>query len=619
MQKDSIFETVRNAEDNYTRGTVRISQHVNWSMNETISNIEAYLNSKHISGAQDSLGRDKPFFNICVAAANVWYRATDIDRKDIRVLPNNSKQTPIAFIATVILHNWMKKAKFGPFLNEWGRTLARYGSALVKFVEKDGVLHASVIPWNRAILDPIDYEAQPTIEKIYYTPAQLRANKSYDQEMVEALINAQTTRKTLDGDQKDNQSKFIEVYEVHGDLPIAMLEDEPEFADEDKWEKYRQQMHVISYTKGEGEKFNDFCLFKGKEKKHPYMLTHLIPEDGRTLSIGAVEHLFESQWMVNHSQKNIKDTLDLASKLIFQTSDASYIGRNVLSALETGDILIHKANEPLTQINNSKADITAFQNFGAQWQQLAGEITSTPDAIKGNTLPSGTPYSLGAFLGAQANSLFELMTENKGLHLEDMLREFIIPHIKTLMDTKEEITAILDAEGIAELDAMYVPKEAVRRYNQQFKEQLMESAANPDAPIPSPYQKDVFESEVRNDLAPMGNKRFISLGDVKESTWKEALKDFEWTANVEVTNESVDKQAVLTTLASLLQSIASNPAILQDPNAKMLFSKIMSETNVISPLQIASSMNTNAPAPPGGAEALQVLGNSNGTKTGNTE
>lgn len=609
MQSKSVQEIVRDAESNYLEGSVSISEYVEFDMHDTIENIEAYLNSKHISGAKDSLNRDKPFFNICTAASNIWYRATDIDRKDIRIVPDSKKTVAPAFVATVMLQNWMKEAKFGQFLNEWGRTLARYGSAVVEFVEQDGKLVASVIPWNRLIVDPIDFYALPTIKKIYLTPEQLKKHPTYNQDIVQELISSKTTRETLDGKKKDNQSNFIELYEVHGELPLALLEDEPSEADESKWETYRQQMHVVSFVSGKDGGFQDYTLYKGKEKNHPYMITHLIPEDGRTLSIGAVEHLFEAQWMVNHSQKNIKDTLDLASKLIFQTSDANYLGRNVLSAIETGDIMVHKINEPLTEINNSKSDITALQNFKNDWQLLANEITSTPDAIKGNTLPSGTPYSLGAFLGAQANSLFEQMTENKGLYIEDMMREYVIPYVKTKMDTKDEVLAVLDDQGIAEIDAMYVPKEAARRYNEEFKRDLIEGN------IPSPYQQDIAEGEVRQELAPLGNMRPISVDELSQTSWKEALKDLEMKVVVEVTNENVDKQAVLTTLSSLLQTIAGNPAVLQDPNAKMLFARIVSETGVISPIQISSAQNAPVPtaSPPGGAEVLPGLTTPNGT------
>ncbi len=172
--------------------------------------------------------------------------------------------------------------------------------------------------------------------------------------MVKFLLDALTTRKTTDGQQQDNNADYIELYEVHGEFPLSYLTGKEKDANE-----FVQQMHVISYVgDGKGE-FDDFTLVSGREKKNPYMITHLIEEDGRVMGIGAVEHLFEAQWMVNHSVKAIKDQLDLASKLIFQTSDPAFVGQNVLEAIESGDILIHSANQPLTQIANNSHDITA--------------------------------------------------------------------------------------------------------------------------------------------------------------------------------------------------------------------------------------------------------------------
>lgn len=616
----NLFEIVREAEDNYLHYTAELGEYVEWDMHDTIETIDAYLNSKHISGSEDSLGRPKPFFNIVTAAANIWYRATDIDRKDIRILPDKAQNTALAFVATVLLQNWMKKTRFGQFLNEWGRTLARYGSAVVKFVERDGELIATVVPWNRLIVDPIDFDATPRIEKFYKTPGQLRNMATpghpdyagYDLEKVEGLVSAIATRKTLDGKTKDNNTNFVELYEVHDLLPdYLLIDEEPEDEDDTK---YVQQMHVISYVEsGVKGEYEDYCLYKGREKKDPYMITHLIKEDGRTLAIGAVESLFTAQWMTNHSMKNQKDTLDLASKLIFQTADTKFQGQNVLTAIETGDIFVHGENKPLTRVANDKPDIQAFQGFAQQWQSLAQEITSTPDAIRGVTLPSGTPYSLGAFLGAQANSLFEIMTENKGLHLEDMLREWIIPNLMKKMNTKDEIVGVLEDHEIQEIDAMYVPKEAVRRYNERIKKELLKE--EPDMAVISPYMQEMEEMQVKGELGPLGNRRFFKPDEIGDKTWKEALKDFEWEVTIEVTNENTDKQAVLTTLASLLQTIAANPAILQDPNAKAIFSKIISETGVISPIQITPSVPAPQASPPqgGGTEALAEITAPNGT------
>jgi hypothetical protein len=603
MNKTNLAEIIREAEDNFLHGSVQMSEYVEHDMHNTLETIEAYLNSKHTTGEKDSLNRDKPFFNIVTAAVNIWYRATDLDRKNIRILPDSTSNTALAFVASVLLQNWMKEARFGVFLNDWGRALARYGSAVCKFVEKDGKLVASVVPWNRMIVDPIDFDALPRIEKLYKTPAQLRFMEEYDQEVVEKLCDAQTSRETLDGHKQDNQSKFIELYEVHGQLPIALLKDEEDVVDSD-WEVYSQQMHVVSFVQTKRGEFSDFTLFRGKEKKDPYMLTHLIKEDGRTLSIGAVEYLFDAQWMKNHTIKNMKDTLDLASKLIFQTSDTSYVGRNVLSYIESGDIMIHKVNEPLTQINNSKADIVAFQNFGMEWEQLAQTLTSTPDAIRGDTLPSGTPYSLAAYQGAQANSLFEIMTENKGLHIEDMMREYIIPHLKTKMDTSDEIVAVLDDNEIENIDQIYIKNSAIKHVNKEIKEMVL-NGQFPSAEDQASMTESI-SSNMKEQLSNvLGNQRFFKPSEIPDQTWKELLEDFEMKVTVEVTNENTDKAAVMQTLSSLFQTIAGNPMVLQDPNAKMLFSQILTETGRISPLQLSTAATQPIVAPPtGGAEAL---------------
>jgi len=585
-----IYEVVRLAESNYLQGKTKLGDYVERSQHEVIQRIDAYSNSKHISGDKDSLGRDKPFFNIVTAAINIWYRATDLDRKNIKFIPTSQKSIILAFVAGVLLQNWMDKNRFGQFLNSWGRSLAKYGSSVVKFVEKKGELIASVIPWNRLIVDPVDFDALPRIEKFYKTPAQLRRMKEYNKAKVDSLISAITARKTLSGSQKDNQSEFIECWEVHGELDSRLLDDNPDLNREDKDIKYIQQMHVISFVKNDKEGYNDFCLYKGRESKDPYMITHLIEEDGQTLAIGAVESLFDAQWMMNHTVKNMKDTLDIISKLIMQTADPRYTGRNVLSGIESGDIFTHEINMPLTRVANDKPDITALQNFAQMWRGLAPEITATPEAMRGITPVSGTPLGTTQLLVSQANSLFEIMTENKGLDLEDMLRIHIIPNLKKQLKNKDEVVGILNDAGIQEIDAIYIPNKAIELHNENFKNSVLAGK------IPAQFDKFAMENTVKQGLALLGNKRFFIPDDLRKMNWDELFSDFEWdNIRVEITNENVDKQAVLQTLNMVLTTIAQNPAILQDPNAKMLFNAILTETGRISPLQLTSNIPSQVP------------------------
>ena len=198
-EQNPIGAFVRKQEQQYTSGTTTlISKYVNFDLYNNINKIDAYLNSKHVSGDTDSLGRKKPFFNIVTAAVNIWYRATDIDRKNIKVRATKSQDAIAAFTATIYLQDWMRKENFGMFLNDWGRSLARYGSSVVKFVKKDGELHANVIPWNRLIIDAINFEQNPIIEVLELTEDQLRQNKSYNQGMVDKLCDSLNARILMD-------------------------------------------------------------------------------------------------------------------------------------------------------------------------------------------------------------------------------------------------------------------------------------------------------------------------------------------------------------------------------------------------------------------------------------
>lgn len=587
-EKNEVGELIRKAENDYITGVTTISKYVQFSQYENIEKIDAYLNSKHTSGETDSKGRDKPFFNIVTAAVNIWYRATDIDRKDIRIKATQQDQKVAAYAATLHLQEWMRRNKFGTFLNDWGRSLARYGSSVVKFVEKEGKLNAEVIPWNRLISDTVDFENNPKIEKLWFTKAQLLKNKNYDQEIVKNLLDAVESRETADGQTKDNKADYIPVYEIHGELPLSYLtgkrKDEDEFV---------QQMQVVTFVaKKNGNGFDDYVLYKGKEAKDPYMITHLIREDGRAQSIGAVEHLFEAQWMKNHTIKNMKDYLDIASKLILQTNDGNFVGQNVLDAIENGDILIHGVNStPLTIVNTAKPDITQLQAFGQQWEVLGKDIVATPEAISGGKQPSGTAWRAIEAQRQEAHSLFELMTENKGLHIEDMMREFIIPNLKKGLDTTDELAVTLDSAGVAEFDAMYVPNEAIKRNNARIKQTIL-SGQLADNVNPA-----TLEPDIKKELSNLGTQRFIKPSDLDNKTWKESLKDIEWQVEVEVTDETVDKQAVMTTLTTVLQTIA-NPAtaaVLQTPEGKLVFNRILEETGAISSLELS---HIPAPAQP---------------------
>ena len=266
------------------------------------------------------------------------------------------------------------------------------------------------------------------------------------------------------------------------------------------------------------------------------------------------------------------------------------MGKNALTSIEQGDILRHQPNMPLTQVANNSHDITALQNDQTNWKGQGMEVTSTPDALRGNTMPSGTPAILAEQLAQQSSSLFEIMTENKGLAIEEMMTRFILPFLDKKMDTSEEIMATLSNEGIKEIDEMYIPNEAIRRYNEYAKETILSGG------VPSPYSPQEAQQQVMNELKPMGNKRSFKPSDIPTVTWKKLFAGFKKRAEVEVTNEMHDKRTLLSDLNATLANVVKMGDV---QNARLVLGKILEETSVMSPNELAQIQSAPQPLPGG--------------------
>lgn len=585
MEKHNIGELIRQAETAFNSGSIQKSAYVSVDMKADLDQIDAYLNSKHISGLTDSIGREKPFLNIVLALRNIYFRATDIDRKNIRTRITELSQELLSYVALGHLQKWMRENNFGQFLNNWGLVLAGYNSAVVKFVEKDGKLHSNVIDWHKFICDPLDFDNNPKIEKLYFTPAQLRKNKSYDQDMVEELIRVKGVRKTIGDQQIDQKADFIEVYEIHGELELSYLTDKEE--DE---ETYQQQMHAASFVKGKGTgKYNEYTLYSGRESRDPYLLTSLLPATDGSVSLnGSVKNSFDAQWMVNDGAKMTKDMLELATKILMQTSDTNFQGRNSLTNMDQGDILIHAQNQPLTQLNN-KADIAPIQAFGDMWKSNNIQSAGISESMLGETPPSGTAWRQVQALLQESHSLFKVMRQNKALAIEEMLNRFIAPYIKKKMDTVEEIAATLESHQIRKIDKAFIPGEAIRVANEQIKSDILNGKMT-QAPDMS-----AIESQIQAKLSETGNTRYIKPSEIKTKRWKEIFKDFELLFECDPTDEIKDNQAMMATFDTALKFMMGLQGRPMTATEELLFNKLISQTGFISPVELSQASSEQAP------------------------
>ena len=171
-----------------------------------------------------------------------------------------------------------------------------------------------------------------------------------------------------------------------------------------------------------------------------------------------------------------------------------------------------------------------------------------------------------------------------------MLREYIIPFLKTKMNSTKEITATLEAQNIEYLDSIFIPAEAIKRYNEKIKKAILAGEDIEGITIENE------QTQIKKELVVSGNQRFLKPSDLEDITWKDIFKDLEWDVDVEISNETTDKEATMTTLTTVLQTIVSNPQVMQTPEGKLIFNKILEETGKISPMELSGlSQTQNAP------------------------
>jgi hypothetical protein len=183
-----------------------------------------------------------------------------------------------------------------------------------------------------------------------------------------------------------------------------------------------------------------------------------------------------------------------------------------------------------------------------------------------------------------------MMIENKALSLETMLRDYIIPHLKTKLNNSKEIAATLSDQDIQMIDAKFIKSETAKFVNDLNKQTILSGK------IAEPIDEQAIMGQVQASLQEQGKQRFFKPSEVEDKKWAEIFDGIEYSINVEITNEASNKAERLATLTEMFQTIAKAPQILETPNGKLFFNKILEESSVVSPIQFNSMQPQQAPA-----------------------
>lgn len=508
-----------------------------FNQRETIERIELYTNDTFVSGKTDSQGRRKLFLNIVSFKVAVANKQTDLDVKDFLFIPEDGGSVWGSYLMSREFKQWASENDFGRLINKINEDRNKYGTAVIKNT-KDGLERIK-------LQDLINDQEAENLDTADYV-IQVHDDMDYDD-----------LKSFPDWDLSGLNLEFgetITVYERYGKVPKAFLKKQKgeEVEDEDYLEGV-DTMAIIA-KKADNQDSDGNLLFIEKVNERPFLETHNEEVDGRWLSKGEVEKQFENQVATNMAANMRRQDLEWSSKKLFQSNDPN-IADNFLHEVKDGYII--EVDGDVGQVQTASESLADYQQFEQRFKSNSNKKAFTFESATGESMPSGTPFRLGAILNQSVNSHFDRKREELGLFFKNVTRDFILPTFKKEKRKKHTLTLFSGESGVGKLAREIADIKASRK----IKEELLKG----NLPKINPETGElVIKEQLREEMLDQ-DEIFMEIPDgfydkIRTKT------------DIVITGESENIQSRIATLRTNFQLLQQQG----DPRAQKVLEKINS-------------------------------------------
>ena len=569
MDAQDIFSFITTQETAFAL-PIKIEDGWEWNMREHIKLSILYKNSKFSTGNNDG---NRPYKNIIRPILNLQYRAEGFDVKDIVLFVNDRKNYFKSFLIKKFHEQWARENKIDTFIDKMVESYVDFGGVLVKNVNE---VRPEVVSLQSIVFcDQTDILSGPIGIKHYFSPDQLRemeaagwGNESYGatHTLDDVITLSQAVKKRdTQGKEVPTPGKYIEVYEVHGTLPEKFLGEK--YSDDENG--YCAQMQIVCFYQTQDMQKQGIVLWKGKEKESPFKLILRDEIFGLALGLGGAEELFEPQVWVNYDQIRMKDMLDAVSKVVHLTDDETFYSRNRnLRNIKNNEVLHLADGKTVRQMDTYPRNIAIFEKSVQQWEAHAQQMGAAGDAIMGESPSAGTPFKLQELVTQEAHGIHEYRKGKLATFLDEIYKDWIIPHIVKEITKGQEFVAELDfgeMQGVAE-------QIAENRANRERNNQVLNGDDLQD--------KEVIKQQIRDEFMRGGSKKFLEI-------IKGEMKGTPVDVSVNIAGKQKNLSAMTDKVVNIFRQIFANPQgflqVMQIPAAASSFNEIL-EFSGMSPI-----------------------------------
>lgn len=601
--KDLIF----NFRQNFLTRNVEIVPGLTFNQYETVKRTYFYLHNQFESGPNDEQGNPKYFYDLITSRNDQATKNIDLDTKDCYI----KAETPGAYLKSWLLRRefmaFAKESGFGLKLNQLSDDLPDFGTVVWKKVKNDeGETDVSFVELINLMNDPVVdcLEDGMVIERHLMTQAEMRGMEKWSQDKVQALIdsgktvrksqfmttNPQVANQTFQA--VDDQSSYYELYEMWGEIPKWMFENYKATGSTDgiaaamkaapsgeptapvaAVPHTNDSVYVMAIVSGVDEGATEQVMFieEASRDKFPYKAVHFRRRKGRFLGMGNYELCFPLIEKMNEVTNRFFSSLRVALLHLYQTRDKQHV-KNVLTDLLDGDVVVNRSE--LAAIPTEIRGYTQYVDEVNRIERQADKLCNSYEVVTGETMPSGTPFRLGAQQLSSATLLFKYIRQNEALFVEDVFNAWLLPGFAEKM-TKAHILDLLEDQD--DIEFYYSAVRKMIQY-QTLKKYVLETSTLPDA-----GQLELVGALVKDQM---------TKGPKQVSIEENYYADQKYSVKMIIDGENDAKKEHLETLSNLFQVLAANPAALQEPRLMKIINMILEQSGY-SPVEINSLNQTS--------------------------
>lgn len=540
----------------YETRTIEVPGNADYSQSDLIHAINCARMSKYVSdAASDDIIGDYPYDNVSKFRIRLEARATDFDTSHIVIEPlNGSREARIAsMIATKALAKKMRDIRFGNTLNKICDTLPEYGGVLVKKT-KDGV---HVVPWENVITDFSNILGGVIIERHYLLPSELKKMgwKNVD-DVIRSAAEAkkEQTLSQKNTDQVETITELIEVWELHGMIPLSMYKvaeagiDNSDFdVDEaDDLEFVTAQIIVAPQGKDDkGEMTGVFLQVNTEgdlEETYRYKARNAMP--GRGMGQGIPEELSEHQRWHNFYKTEEARAIAVGGKVLFVTDDGNVVDSIYEEGIDHGTIMKVGEGKMFQQANTMPSSVPTYQAIRKDWDMSGDKLTNSFAVALGSQEFSDTPFKAQYLQDINSNSQFKQYYEEISEELvQPIVEEWLLPDALDEAADDDEIYETFSRAELKLIDEVIVEASLAERVARLTLDKQQ---------VVGPEQLEMMRQKMQLELQSTGTKR--SVTDIKEFIKKEVLGK----VLVHSSDERRSKEALFQSYSTALTLFAEN-------------------------------------------------------------